>query len=176
MGDEGSCGVAFCARSCAGLVQCGECLLPVEGVVAGDAADDVEEGGAWVPGAVGQVLECPCGPALWRRAVCGGGPVGGDILVGHAGYGPGLGGADPGTVLSSPDIAVRGVLPQLDPDLVPPAARVVSPGVEPCPDFLTVREHDHNRRGPCRALSPSSVVVHDDLLPLNFFFAPTGPG
>lgn len=85
MVSEGSGCSAFSTCRCAGLVECGECLFSVERLGAGGAADDMDEGGAWMAGAVGQVLDCPGRLAFARRSTaCLGRTAGGHVFVGDA--------------------------------------------------------------------------------------------
>src|SRR5262249_21345857 len=116
---EGSGCSAFSACRCAGLVECGECLFPVERLGAGCAADDMDEGGAWEARAVGQVLDCPGRLAFARRSTaCLGRTAGGHVFVGDARDGACVCRAHPGSVLDRFHTAIGGVLPYEDSHLV----------------------------------------------------------
>lgn len=137
---------AFSTCRCAGLTERGECLFPIQRLGAGRTADNMDEGGAWVAGAVGQVLDCPGQLACARRSTAYlGRTAGGHVVVGDARDGARVCRAHPGSVLDRFHTAIGGVLPYEDSHLVLPAILRLAPGMKPCPDLLTARQRHGDR-------------------------------
>lgn len=152
---EGSGSVALDAGCCSGLTERGKGLLQGECPVARGAADDVQERGARLAGAVGQVLDCPCRRAFVRGGACSRQTAGRDVLVGDIGYRACVCGTYPDSLLGRFDGAIYAVLPHQNPYLVEPAALHLSAGMEPSTNVLAVGENDEDR---WRAVGCPSLV------------------